>query len=227
MAATVNVMSTLAVQVAWPELVRRFEAASGARVETLFGPTNSLIERLTAGETADVAVLTRAAADDWHGKGVLAAGTDIARSWVGLAVQAGAPRPDIATPEALIATLVAARAVAYSRIGASGVYFAGLIERLGIADAVNAKAVVVPTGLTGTRIVSGEADVAIQQVSELKAVAGIDIVGALPRSLQEPTPFTAAPFTRARQPELARRLVAFLADARVKPLLLESGLEPV
>lgn len=218
-------LSTLAVQVAWPQIVRRFEAASGARVETTFGPTNGLSEQLKAGAAADVAVLTKAAATAFTASGVLTGGVDFARSWVGLAVAAGAPRPDIATPEALIRALRAARAVAYSRIGASGVYFAGLIQQLGIADEINAKAVIVPTGLTGTRIVSGEVDVAIQQVSELKAVSGIDIVGALPRSLQQPTVFTAAMLTRAAEPALARRLIAHIVSAECRPVLVESGLE--
>lgn len=223
----IRVLSTLAVQVAWPEFVRRYEAAAGARIVTTFGPTNALSEQLNAGIAADVAVLTRAAADAFTAAGVLTGGVDIARSSVGLAVKAGAPRPDISTPEALIATLRGARAVAYSRIGASGVYFAGLIDRLGIAEAVNASAIVVPTGLTGTRLVSGEADVAIQQVSELMAVPGIDVVGPLPRTLQEPTVFSAALLTRAAEPALARRLIALLASAEARPILAAAGLEPM
>jgi molybdate transport system substrate-binding protein len=222
-----SVLATLALQVAWPELVRAFERDAGASVETTFGPTNGLLEKLQTGAAADVAVMTAAGVAQLTTTGVLTGASDIGRSWVGLAVAKGTPKPDIATTEALVATLIAARAVAYSRIGASGVYFAGLIQRLGIAEQVNANAVIVPTGLTGSRLLTGEADIAIQQVSELKAVPGIDIVGALPRALQEPTVFTAAVLAASPQADLARRLIAHLASPAARPILVASGLEPI
>jgi len=148
------------------------------------------------------------------------------RSHVGIAVKAGAVRPDIATEAALRATLLAARSVAYSRIGASGILFAALIERMGIAAEVNAKAVVVPMGLTAERLVSGEADLAVQQISELKQVAGIDVLGPIPLHLQTPAIFSAAVMAASPRAPDAARLLRHLASPEVMPALREAGLEP-
>src|ERR1700704_4280916 len=108
-----------------------------------------------------------------------------------MGVKAGAPHPNIATEADLKATLLGARAVAYSRIGASGIFFAQLIERMGVAAEINAKARVVPSGFTAERLVTGEADLAVQQISELKLVPGVEIVGPIPRELQSPMVFSA------------------------------------
>ena len=116
---------------------------------------------------------------------------DLARSYIGLAVKADSRHPDISTEAALRATLISARSVAYSRLGASGIFFAQLVEKMGIATEINARATVVPIGFTAERLVTGEADVAIQQLSELKQVTGIEIVGPLPLHLQIPAVFSA------------------------------------
>lgn len=224
-AGTLRVFSTLATQVAWPELTRRFQQQSGATVEDVFGPTNALTPRIKSGETADVAILVREAAHELESAGVLAGCRDIASSIVGLGVKAGAPRPDISTPEKLKAVLLACKSIAYSRQGASGIYFARLIEKLGIAEAVNAKATVIPLGLTGERVAKGETEMAVQQLSELKAVPGVDIAGAFPMSLQEPTVLTAATFAKSGRADLARRFVDFLASADAKPILEAAGLD--
>jgi molybdate transport system substrate-binding protein len=220
-----RVFSTLATQGAWPELTALVEAATGCGIETTFGPTNALMQRIANGETADAAVLTQQAADELARAGILMQGRSFARSYVGIAVKSGAAKPDISTVEAMKASLVAARAVAYSRLGASGVYFASLIQKLGIADAVNANAVVVPTGLTASRLLSGEADLAVQQLSELKAVAGIDVVGPLPMELQTPAEFTAAVFVTSGMRAAGGVMVDLLASAQARPVLIKSGLE--
>ena len=116
--------------------------------------------------------------------------TDVALSFVGIAVKAGAPKPDIGSVEALKTTLLAARCVAYSKIGASGIYFAALLRRLGIAEPVNARALVVPSGFTAERLVTGEADLAVQQISELLVVSGIEVVGPLPPEVQTVATFS-------------------------------------
>lgn len=222
-----RVFSTLATQVAWPELTARFKRLSGCGIDDVFGPTNGLMARIDAGETADVAILIRESAHQLVTHGVLTDCADIAKSYVGLAVKAGAAKPNIGTVEALVATLLAARSIAYSRIGASGIFFAGLIQRLGIADAVNAKATIIAGGFTAERVANGEVELAVQQLSELKAVAGVDIVGPLPLELQTPAVFTAGVFTVSRQRDAASQLVAFLASAEARPILAASGLEPI
>jgi molybdate transport system substrate-binding protein len=151
---------------------------------------------------------------------------DLARSYVGIAVRAGVTHPDIATEPALRTALLAARSVAYSRIGASGILFAKVIERLGIASEVNAKATIIPQGFTAERLVTGEADLAIQQISELKQVAGIEVVGPVPRELQTPAVFSAGRMAASGKAELSDRLLRFLASPEVAPVLRESGLEP-
>jgi molybdate transport system substrate-binding protein len=223
-----KVFSTHAVQGALASLVARFEAARGAAVAVDYDPTNRLLERIRTSETADVAILTRDGIDELAGRGILdgASAVDLGRSRVGLAVKAGAPRPDIATPDALIATLLAARSIAYSRLGASGVFFAKLIERLGIAEAVNAKATIVPSGLTAALVARGEAEAAVQQLSELKAVPGVDIVGPLPASLQTPTVFAAAAFAGSSNAALARTFLQALSSPEAAAAYEAAGLEP-
>ena len=218
------VFSTLATQVAWPELTRLFEARTGAIITDVFGPTNGLMQKIRAGETADVAIILQDSAALLTQEGVLTGCRDIAKSYVGLAVKTGAPRPDISSIDALKRTLTDCRSIAYSRIGASGVYFAALIQRLGIADEVNAKATITPGGFTGVRVANGETELAVQQLSELKAVAGIDIVGPLPLELQEAAVLTAGVFVSSRQTAIAQSFVDFLASAQAAPAMTASGL---
>jgi molybdate transport system substrate-binding protein len=222
------VLSTLAVQGALPALIERYQHATDAKVEVHFAPTNALLARIAAGETADVAILTRAAVDDLAARGVLLAGrvTDIALSLVGLAVRAGASKPEIGSVEALQAALLGARSIAYSRIGASGVFFAELIERLGIAEEVNAKATVIPSGFTAELAARGEVELAVQQVSELMLVGGVDVVGPLPAAVQSATMFSAGVFARSPRTELAGRFLGVLASPAAAAELRAAGLEP-
>ncbi|GAC1624404.1 MAG: substrate-binding domain-containing protein [Bradyrhizobium sp.] len=186
-----------------------------------------LLERLRGGEGADVVILTKEALDDLAAKGSVVAETcvDLARSYVGIAVRAGADHPDIATETALRAALLGGR-VAYSRIGASGILFARLIERMGIASEVNARARIIPSGFTAERLVSGEADLAIQQISELKQVPGVEVVGPIPRELQTPAVFSAGRLASSPWPVPSDALLKYLASPEVAPVLRESGLEP-
>ena len=212
----IRVLSTRAVQGALPALIPGFEQATGTKVAIDFAPTNGLLARIKDGDRADVAILTREGVDELVGLGILdgATAVDLVRSMVGLAVRAGAPKPDIGTAEALEAQRCwQRRSIVYSRLGASGVYFAELIERLGIAEAVNAKATIIPSGLTGELVARGEAEMAVQQLSELMAVPGLDIVGPLPAGLQTPGIFSAAVFTGSAHAGLARDLLQALASA--------------
>jgi molybdate transport system substrate-binding protein len=116
--------------------------------------------------------------------------------------------------------------VAYSRIGASGIRFAQLIARMGIASEINARAVVIPSGFTAERLVSGEADLAVQQISELKQVTGIEVIGPIPRDLQTPAVFSAGRLSISKRVDESERLLRFLASPEAVPTLRESGLEP-
>ena len=229
MASPLRVLSTLAVQGALPGLMGGFERSAGAKVAADFAPTIALLARLKGGERADVAILTREGVDELVGLGLLDGGSvvDLVQSLVGLAVKAGAAKPDIGTPEALERALLEARSIAYSRIGASGVWFARLIEGLGIAREVNAKATIIPGGLTGELAARGETELAVQQLSELMLVPGIDIVGPLPLSLQTPAIFSAAVLTGSTQAGPARAFLQSLVSADAAAAYRGAGLEPV
>src|SRR5215207_8593299 len=155
MSDAIRMLSTLALKGAVHGLAGRYQADSGARIDADFAPTLALLERLRAGEAADVVILTREGLDDVAREGRVASEScvDLARSWVGVAVKAGAVHPDISTEASLRAALLGARAVAYSRLGASGILFAQLIERLGIAADINGRAVIIPQGFTAEKLI--------------------------------------------------------------------------
>jgi molybdate transport system substrate-binding protein len=224
----VRVLSTLALRGAVRSLAGRYQAAGGARIDADFAPTLGLMERLRDGETADIVILTKEALDGLALQGTVVAEScvDLARSFVGIAVKAGTRHPDIATEPALRATLLGARSIAYSRIGASGILFAQLIERMGIASEVNARARIIPSGFTAERLVSGEADLAVQQLSELKQVAGIEVVGPIPRELQIPAVFSAGRLAASQKAAQSDALLKYLASPEIALVLRESGLEP-
>ncbi len=220
-----RVFSTLAVAGVLEAAVPSFTAAP---VTLTLSPTALLMGRIRAGERADVAVLVAESVDALVADGVLLPGRrDLARSLVGIAVRAGAERPDISTREAFVAAMLAARSVALSRAGASGLFFAGLLERLGIADAVNAKATVIPSGFTGELVARGEAEVAVQQVSELMAVPGLDVVGPLPAGIEGVSVFSAGVFAGTALPAEAAAFIAALADPGLDGTYRARGLQPL
>lgn len=224
MPAPLAVMSTLGVQAVLQRLLGPEQLAA-----TRFDPTAALLRAIAAGAGADLAILTAEGIEELTAKGVLAAGTrvDLARSHVGVAVRPGEAKPDLSTPESTIAALRACRRLAYSRAGASGIFFAGLLERLGIAEEINARAIVIPAGFTAAKLLSGEADLAIQQVSELMAVPGVEIAGKLPPALNTEAIFAGALFAATPRATEARSFLAALARDCTAALLRERGLDPI
>jgi molybdate transport system substrate-binding protein len=156
----------------------------------------------------------------------VSARTDLSRSFVGIAVAKGAPKPDIGTPERFKQAMLAAKSIAHSRTGASGLYFVSLTERLGIAYAVRAKAKI-QDGIVGEMAARGEAEIAVQQISELMQAEGVDIVGPLPDALQSVTVFSAGVFAASSQVSAAKAFVAYLASPAVAPVIRLKGMEPV
>jgi len=224
----VRLLSTLALMGAVRSLAGRYQAELGTRIDADFAPTLGLLDRLRGGEAADVVILTREGLDELASEGTVVADSrvDLARSYVGIAVKAGADHPDIATEPTLRATLLGARSVAYSRIGASGIFFAQLIERMGIASEINAKARIIPSGFTAERLVTGDADLAVQQISELKQVAGVEIVGPIPLHMQSPAVFSAGRLAASKRVVQADELLKYLASPEAATVLRASGLEP-
>lgn len=227
MGNVIRLLSTLALKGAVERLAGQYQATTGAKLDADYAPTVGLLKRLREGEKADVLILTREGLDELVAEGAVVAASkvDLARSYVGIAVKAGQPHPDISTEAALRKALLAARSVAYSKIGASGIYFAELIQRLGLAEEINAKATVT-AGFTAERLITGEADLAVQQISELKQIAGIEVVGPIPHELQMAAVFTAGRTASSAKGAEADALLKYLASPEVAPVLRESGLEP-
>ena len=222
----IRVFSTIGMRTVLEELAPGFELAHGCTVARVYDSSVAAMKRIAAGETGDAAVFTAAAIDDLIAQGRMLARTDLTHSFVGVAVRRGAPRPDISTPDKFKSALLAAKSVAHSKTGASGLYFVSLTERLGIADAIKAKAVVID-GIVGTLAARGEAEIAVQQISELMQADGVDIVGRLPDELQSVTVFSAGVFTTSTQARLANAFVTDLASPAHAALIRRSGMEPV
>jgi len=206
-------------------LAPAFERKRGCTVTRVYDSSVALMQRIDGGETGDAAVFTAAAIDTLIAQGKVAARTDLTRSFVGIAVRKGAPRPDIATPAAFKQAMLAAKSIARSKTGASGLYFASLIERLGLAGALGPK-ITVQDGIVGKLAARGEVEIAVQQISELMQADGIDIVGPLPDELQSVTVFSAGVFTASRARDLADAFVAELAAPAHAALIRSKGMEP-
>jgi len=224
-AADIKVLSTVGMQPATVELFKSFEAATGHKILVTYGLAAVLRTSVLEGAPADVLVLTSATIDDLvkSGKVVAATKADVARSGVGVGVKAGAPKPDIGTPEALKRTIVAAKSIGYSREGASGVAFARAVERLGLTEQVAAK--YKDTGTkAGEMVAAGEIELAAAQIPELMAVPGVDVVGPLPAELQTTTVFSVGLATEAKDAGAGRALIQFLAGPQATPVYKAKGL---
>lgn len=209
-----SIMSALAVEVAFNRsIIPQFETESALRLDVTWAPTTVLERDVANGTRADVMVAIDDAIDRMVDAGILSRETciPIAQAVLGVAVKAGAPRPDISTLETFKQALCSAKGVAFSEAGASGIYFRKMIAEIGIAEIVEARAVTIPAGFTAHKVADGEAELAIQQISELMTVDGVDIVGPFPSEVQVSTNFSAAMFVDARNPQGAR---AFLEALR-------------
>jgi molybdate transport system substrate-binding protein len=222
-----KVMSTLAVEVALKRLLLPSWREEGREADVLWNPTSVLKERIRGGERADVLVMIEDTMQELARDGIVIGDsiTPIAQASFGLAVVAGAPRPDISTPESFVRALLEARSIVYSRTGASGLYFAELIQKLGIADRVNQRAVVVPGGFTAKYLLTGECDLAVQQISELMSVDGVEVLGPFPERYQVTTDFSVAIFADAEDRELAARFVTHLSSLQAAEAYAQGGLK--
>jgi molybdate transport system substrate-binding protein len=227
-AAEIKVLSTQATEEAYKELVPQFEKASGHKVSTIFTGTLDVQKRIAAGESYDVIIMAGPAIDDFIKSGQIVAGSraDLAKSGVGVAVRAGASKPDISSTDALKKTLLAAKSIGYST-GPSGVYLASLFTRLGVAEQVAPKLKQTPTGVfVGTLVASGEAEIGFQQVSELSTFAGIDFVGPLPADVQQITSFSSGLQVGGKETDAAKAWVKFLTSPEAAGAYKKRGLTP-
>ncbi len=229
-AMEVRVLTAGAFKPVVEALVPAYEARTGNVVVVMNDTVGALIRRIEAGEAFDVAVLTPDAAARLGKAGKIVPGAvPLARVGIGVAVKEGAPMPEISTTAAFTQALLAARAVAFvdpASGGSSGIYLPHLFERLGIADRIMQKAVLVPGGLVATRVVSGEADLALHQISEILAVPGAQLVGPIPAELQYYTVYVGAIGTAARDRDTAAALLRDLTGEGAARVLRQKGMNP-
>ena len=229
---TIKVMSAGAVQAMVEAIGKEFERFSGHRLDLNFGTAGALRERFAGGETADLLILPAAIIAALDQDGRLAAGSirDLGRTVTGVAVRAGAPAPDISTPDAFKRALIAAKTVSYTDPkagGSSGTFFAALLERLGIAEAVNQKAVLGKRGYEVAQAVAdGRAEIGTTFISEILTVPGAHMIGPLPGDLHNSNTYTAAIPQSAAAPEAAKALLQALSDPATRARWTAAGLEP-
>ena len=225
-AAEINVMSTVAFKDAYLEMLPAFERISGHKVVTQWVPTVEVLRRIKAGETVDLVLMAANGLEDLAKAGKIesASQTPFVKSGVGMAVRAGAPRPDVSSVETFKRALLAAKSVGYST-GPSGSYLVGLFERLGIAADIKAKTKLIQGEPVGEFVARGEAEIGFQQIPEILPVKGIQYLGPLPAEIQYTTVFSAGLHTAARQADAARAWIKFLKTPEAAAFYKKYGME--
>lgn len=228
-AAEVKILTAGAMKEVVLAVVPQFERESGHKAVVVNDTAGGLSKRILGGETFDLAVITPGAIDDLIAKGKVTGGRiNIARVGVGVVVKEGAPKPDIATVEAFKRALIAAKSIAYidpASGGSSGIYIAGLLDKLGIAAEVKPKAKLKQGGYVADLIKNGEAEIGLHQISEILAVKGVTLVGPLPAEIQNYTTYAAGVSADAKEADAARALVKLLAGPAAEPVLTSRGME--
>jgi molybdate transport system substrate-binding protein len=227
-AAEITILTGQGVVSAVRDLAPAFERATGHKVVVSFELAPALASKISSDAPADIVTHYPDAVDDLINKGKVLPGTRavFARAGIGVAVKAGAPKPDIGSTEAFKRAMLAAKSVAYSRAGASGLYSAKLMERLGIADAVKPKTKLVDGVPVAEVVAKGEAEIGLQQINVILPVAGIDYVGPLPPELQDYVVFAAGVLAVSKEPDAAKTMVRFMSAPEAAPLISKSGMEP-
>jgi molybdate transport system substrate-binding protein len=224
----VRVYSGNGMSASLAELLPLFEREHDCKVDVTFAPAQVMLREVKAGRTADLGLIGSGVMDQVVKLGniVPASVRTLTRNGIGVGVLAGTPKPDLSSLESFKRALLNARCVAYTTEGASGIYFAALIEKLGIANEIKTKAKTRSGGLIAEFVVSGEADLAVQQIPEILAVSGVDYAGPLPTEIQSITVGMAGVFTDAKEPQLAQALLNFLLSPTAARVFKARGLEP-
>src|SRR5215204_3973086 len=227
-AAELNLLVTNGTRSIVDVLGPQFERATGHKLLIKYEGSPFLQKAIDSGESFDVVLLTVSSMDSIAkaGKIDVATRTNIARSGVGVAMRAGGQKPDISTTEAFKRAMLDAKSIAYVTVGASGRHFIAVCERLGIAEEVKAKGKTRPSGNVAEFVANGEAELAIQQISELLSVAGTELVGPLPSELQLMTAFTAAVGAQSTAPDAAKAFMKFVGTPEVRAVIKAKGMEP-
>jgi molybdate transport system substrate-binding protein len=229
----IRVLSSTAMKTSMDVLLPQFQQTSGSTVSCAYGPSTRIAKQVADGEPNDVAIVTAEGIDDLIGKGRIVTGTriNLAHSAMALAVQKGAPKPDISTPEAFKQTMLAAKSLGMSNPvggGVSGAILVGIFEELGIYEQIKPKLTFGPggpAGLIGNFLVRKEVELGIQQMPELLAVPGVDIVGLLPFGMRTVSVFSAGLSAAAKNEAGGRALMQFLTTPAAKAAIKSMGME--
>lgn len=224
---TLKLFSALALSAPFTRLTPQWLAQHPSLpLDIAWHPSTLIEQQLRQGAQAEVVIATVDTLDRLIDSGLAQAASriEVVDSPIGVAVLAGAEKPDIRSRDSLVSSLLAARSVAWSEAGASGQWFSQLIKTLGIEQALRARGTVIPAGFTAEQLINGQADLAVQQISELLMVAGIDVVGALPPETQQPVSLSAAILSTARQPEAGQRFLAWLKTPLVTETFNQFGM---
>lgn len=230
-AGDVRLMTTGAYKQVAFALIPQYEAASGNKVLVESDTAGGIIRKIEAGAPFDLVVLTTQAVGDLVTEGKLASesATDLAKVGVGVAVKSGAPHPDVSDVEAFKRMLLKAKSIAYidpKAGGSSGIYVSGLIERMGLTKKLRRRTVLVNGGLVADKVASGQAEIGLQQISELSGYPGVDLVAPLPKEIQSFTVYGAGINLKAAEPEAAKALLAVLSGPAAASLLQARGMQP-
>src|SRR5713226_10285731 len=232
-AAEINAFISTAIKAATDELLPPFERANGYTIRASYAPSGALIPRFERGEPVDVFLTDSAAIDELIKRGKVVAGrTDLARTGIGIAVRKGAPKPDVSSPEALRRALLAAKTVGHAAPAGGSItaaHIQGVFQRLGIAAQVTPKVKLAaggPNGRVSVLVSSGEAEIGLQQVSELMSNPEVEVIGMLPAELQQITIYSAGVTKGAREPNAGNALIGFLAAPAAMAVYKAKGLDP-
>jgi len=227
--AEVKVLSVRPLKTLLEELGPQFERATGHKLILTFDVSASLKRQIDAGETFDAVLILPDMIDEFLKQGKVAVGTrtDISRAAVGVAVRKGAPKPDIGSAEAFKRTLLNAKSIAYSAEGGSGIYFKGLLDRLGISAEMNPKLKPLASSAVVPSVANGEVDLAVISPPAILADPGVELVGILPKELQHYVVYTAGVSAAAKEADAAKALLKYLTTPAAVSVMKSKGLEPV
>jgi molybdate transport system substrate-binding protein len=226
-AREIRIFTARALATVLAEIGGDFERATGHKLIVISDLPNGFLRRVNSGEHVDLFISAAAPVDDWirDGKLVAATRTEIARSGIGVQVRAGSPRPDISTVDKFKRALLDAKSIAYLKVG-SGLYLDGLLERLGISDAIKPKVTRPDTDIVSELVAKGEVELGMTVITQILTTPGVELVGPLPAEIQSHITFVAAVGAESKAKDAASELIAFLKGPRAAAVMQTQGMEP-
>jgi len=227
-AAEIKIFSTRAIATVLDKVGQQFERTTGHRLNVTADITTRMVRRVQAGEPFDFLVATPGQIDGLikEGKIIPETRTNLTRSGIGVEVRAGAPKPDISSVEAFKQALLKAKSIAYLKEGASGVYLAGMLERIGIAEAIKSKVTRPETDIVSVLVAKGEIELGMVVITQILTTPGVELVGPLPPEIQSYITFAGGVSTASREPNAAKELIRFLTGPVALPVIRAQGMEP-